>query len=226
MKNKLHNDSNHNLNYVENGQNKIEGGQENDEKVENSEKFRKDKEKQQKNEIKSLFSYEEGEIKRIIWALKKNENFYKTEDGVKIIDIIKRESRNYDAIISVPSSSYWQSLKKFDHMHKILRKVPNYIPYAIVPRLHKSEQKKLNKMERINQIYKSYRLSLRFKYLIKNSTSKNYGDSNSANLNILIVDDLRTTGLTLHEAYSTIKSFASCGPNHVKVKCLTIAYEA
>jgi predicted amidophosphoribosyltransferase len=175
----------------------------------------KDQEKQEKNEIKSLFPYEDHEIKRIIWSLKKDEGFCNTKDGIRIIGIIKRESKNFDAIISVPSSSYWQSLKKFDHMHKILRKIPRYIPYAIVPRLHKSEQKSLNKMERINQIYKSYRLSLRFRYLIMNKTD----------LNILIVDDLRTTGLTLHEAYSIVKSTPHKFGD-IRIKCLTIAYEA
>lgn len=184
--------------------NKLTKDQEKDNKLEEI------KAKQDKNEIKSLFCYEDSEIKKIIWSLKKNEGFYKTKDGLKIIEIIKRESKAYDLIVSIPSSSYWQNFKNFDHMHKILRKIPNYIPYSIVPRLHKQEQKKLNKMERINQIYKSYRLSFRFRYLIKNKN----------NLNILIIDDLRTTGLTLHEAYSTIKSFTQS-----KVNCLTIAYE-
>lgn len=162
------------------------------------------------HKVKSLFSYEDIEIKKIIWSLKKDINFCKSKDGIKIIDIIKRESKNYDYIISIPSSSYWQNIKGFDHMHKILRVIPNYIPYSIVPRLHKKEQKKLNKMDRINHIYKSYRLSFRFRYLIKNKN----------NLKILILDDLKTTGLTLHEACSTIQSSVQC-----TIDCLTIAYE-
>ena len=184
-------------------------------------------------EIKSLLCYGVENVKKAIWSLKTDKDFYKSEAGVKIAKILENEITKESGltekvVVCVPSSSFWQNKKKFDHMHILLKNIAkdnkqvfNYISYAIIPRLHKDLQKGLNKKQRQDQTISSFELSGYFKKVLKNKF-----------LEIIIIDDVKTTGATLNECAETIQRYLVKEKideqidEKMKIRCLTIAYEA
>ncbi|MEI6042017.1 MAG: hypothetical protein WCQ00_00395 [bacterium] len=160
-------------------------------------------------------------------------------------------------IICVPSSSFWHNKKSFDHMHLFIRNLRRffegicknksftitdkpvcsnfeYIPYSIIPHLNKDLQKGLNKNERSIQTVGAYQLSYYFKFriklLLKKITSQtNQTDQNkSPILQILIMDDVMTTGSTIKECRRVVYEYLQKieADEVVHVNCLTLAYEA
>lgn len=193
-----------------------------------------------KRDIKSLFCYGNEKVKKMIWSLKTNPRFCNTENGEKLIKIIRREIQNKEdcsgkkiIVVCAPSSSFWQNKKDFDHMHSLMKAVfkgwhplsinPRYIPYAIIPHLNKDSQKILNKKERQEQSRDAYALSGYFKYLLRKDISKD----NSV-VSILVIDDVKTTGSTVNECIRTIEKHAKKYSSEVTLNAngLTIAYEA
>lgn len=204
-----------------------------------------------KYEIKSMFLYGNEEIKKIIWSLKTNSMFYNSENGNKLMESVRKEIQNKDyemqktIVICAPSSSFWQNKKGFDHMHifmkaclknwrknssTILTKSTqhiHYIPYAIVPKLNKSLQKALNKKDRQKQTLGAYGLSNYFKFFLR---------TNKELCNILILDDVKTTGSTLNECSEVVEDYLNylldkqkinlSQKEQITIRCLTIAYEA
>ena len=150
--------------------------------------------------------------------------------------------RHAPIIIAPPSSSYWQSKKGFDHMHVFMKKISKtygykYIPHAIIPKLAKGSQKLLNKKERQDQSCGAYTLSNYFKYFLKTAlkakatlTSATAEAAEAQVFEILIIDDVKTTGSTVIECIKTVERYVSLGhlssENNVNVSGMTIAYEA
>lgn len=232
--------------------------------------------KQANNKIKSLFCYGNEDIKKIIWSLKTDQSFFESENGKRLIVRLWDEVQNKECvdtnlvavdgtggdltstnlvktiIICVPSSSFWQSKKSFDHMHVFMKAcvknwksrlklakaemVPKYIPYSIIPRLNKDLQKGLNKKDREKQSLGAYELSNYFKLFLKYNFFNKNKRYKVKNLRILIIDDVKTTGSTLIECSNTVENYIkgllnkhgleSLWQINVVVNCLTIAYEA
>jgi predicted amidophosphoribosyltransferase len=173
-----------------------------------------------KHETKSMFCYGNEDIKKMIWSLKTDPRFYKSEDGKNLIESVRKEiqSDTKTVVVCVPSSSFWQNKKSFDHMHVFMKncvKNMKYIPYAIVPKLNKDLQKGLNKKDRQAQTSGAYELSNYFKYFLKTINGEWY---------ILIVDDVKTTGSTLNACAGTVEDYLE--KQDVNIKCLAITYEA
>lgn len=186
--------------------------------------------------------------------------------GVTTIDTSDTvDAATYTLIVCAPSSSFWQNRKSFDHMHVFMKACAKYwgknndefryIPYAIIPRLNKSSQKGLNKEERQKQTLGAYELSNYFRYFLKVRLSRQMKvfsakvEATAPALKIVIIDDVKTTGSTLHECANVIENYleevlakrntkntlAIDEDNNrhedraipkISINCLTIAYEA
>ncbi len=210
------------------------------------EKLKENRSKFQNNEIKSLFCYGDANIRKMIWSLKTDSKFFKSSDGVDLTGALIKEISSNTMIICAPSSSFWQNRKNFDHMHVFIKNFVKrlrwnnnnitYVPQAITPRLNKKPQKVLNKQERQNQTIGAYDLSNYLKYhlrqrLLKKTTSTKNSPLFTTNhsAEILIIDDVKTTGSTLIECRKTVEKYInslSLEDDKVKIGCLTLAYEA
>jgi len=107
----------------------------------------------------------------------------------------------------------------------------SYIPHAIIPRLNKNLQKELNKRERQNQTIGAYSLSNYFKYHLRQRLL----EKTILAFEILIIDDVKTTGSTLIECRDTVERYVNSLSSEnnkadttklLSIRCLTIAYEA
>lgn len=209
----------------------------------------------------TFFNYREQTIKNIINKIKNDKDFLKlskSSEAKTLINQLLRQICKIEEdfarsksdssianirliIVTVPSTSYWMSKKNFDHMHILIKQLIkfskskiNYIPFALVPRVSKGSQKRLTKEQRIIISKEAYTLSLFFRKILKD------GDCN-----IIIIDDIHTTGSTIKSCASTISNYvdlinrqeknkqsknkngneASGKIRMVNIKSLTIAYE-
>ncbi len=118
----------------------------------------------------------------------------------------------------------------------ILNTEVKYVPYSIIPKLNKSLQKGLNKKDRQKQSSGAYGLSNYFKHFLRYHFFNKNKRSAIPNWNILIIDDVKTTGSTLNECSHIVENyieglldkygFISQQQTKIIIKCLTIAYEA
>ena len=137
--------------------------------------------KDRNNNTESIYCYRDEETIDLIKGLKHDKDFYKKESSLALRKVlcekISTEFQDFSAgiIVAVPSTSFWHSRKSFDHLNifinKILKNDKNkylkYLPYAIIPRLYKSNQKNLNKIQRFEQSQNAYSLSLSFRDMLK-----------------------------------------------------------
>ena len=201
--------------------------------------------------IHSIYCYKDQETKELVWSLKTETEFFNKNTKAKelleniykyIIFIVKKYNIRELNILHPPSRSYWNSTKKFDHMNKLIKNLLRFhiksiklnncdynlkishIPHGIVPNVNKSPQKSLNRIERIKQSKDAYTLSYYFKYILKNWTKVLTNEDKNRAL-ILIIDDIKTTGVTLTECADTIKKFSKLYSREVEIVLLAIANE-
>lgn len=144
--------------------------------------------------------------KKIIYQYKYNHKRYYSELFanfiIKKIDEIKLNIK-IDLIIPIPSGKERIAYRGYDHIGDIVEIVEKKqkIPYfKLLKRVkHKKAQVSLNKKERINNIKNSYEIDK-----TELSNIKRYFNTDIFNLNVLIIDDIYTTGATIDEARKEI----------------------
>lgn len=157
-----------------------------------------------------FFKYE-GIIRRMILNYKFNDKAFLYKTFVNFL--LKNENlfeilQSYDTIVPVPISNkrlkqrgYNQSLLIAKEINKYLKVNLNY--KSLVKNVHVIQQSKLNKEDRLKNIQGVYKLN-----------NKEILESG----NILLIDDIYTTGSTVNECSRVLKS-----ANVNKVGVLTIA---
>lgn len=157
-----------------------------------------------------FFKYE-GIIRRMILNYKFNDKAFLYKTFVNFL--LKNENlfeilQSYDTIVPVPISNkrlkqrgYNQSLLIAKEINKYLKVNLNY--KSLVKNVHVIQQSKLNKEDRLKNIQGVYKLNN--KEILESS-------------NILLIDDIYTTGSTVNECSRVLKS-----ANVNKVGVLTIA---
>lgn len=132
----------------------------------------------------------EGIVKNAIWRLKKDRYIYSAETfGKMIYDMLKAygQEKNIDCIIPVPVNTNTLKSRGYNQAMLIAKEISVFsgIPImdkAIIVSDKKQEQKKLNAKQRAENAKKAFLFS---------------GKSNIIGLNILLIDDVCTTGSTL-----------------------------
>lgn len=149
----------------------------------------------------SAFSYETKGVSRLIYKLKTTGNRYVTEflaDGM--IEAVKREYMNisFSAVTFVPAYSFKTSNKGFDHARLVAEIISKRLNLELVDsgivRKGIRNQKYLKGNKRIENAKNSY--------IIK-KTVKNLSG------NILLVDDVMTTGSTFSVCSGLLKSIGA-----------------
>lgn len=143
------------------------------------------------NELMYIFRYE-GQIRKIIIDYKFNEKSYIYENFVNFLLKNKKifeNIKNYDTIIPVPISKKRQKERGYNQSLLIARKIAEktnleLMNNCLIKTKNIIEQSKLNKEDRLQNIYGVYELKNR--QLIENKK-------------ILLIDDIYTTGSTVNE---------------------------
>ena len=161
-------------------------------------------------ELMYLFKYE-GQVRKLILDYKFNEKSYMYKTFVnfllnnkKFFNIIK----SYDTIVPVPISKQRYKQRGYNQCELLGREIANIVDIqyennCIFKQKNIIEQSKLNKEERIRNIQGAY-------YLKNGKKLKNK--------NVLVLDDIYTTGSTVNECCKIINE---AKPN--KIGVLTIA---
>lgn len=143
------------------------------------------------NELMYIFRYE-GKIRKIIIDYKFNEKSYIYVTFVNFLLKNKKifeNIKNYDTIIPVPISKKRQKERGYNQSLLIARKIAEktnleLMNNCLIKTKNIIEQSKLNKEDRLQNIYGVYELTNR--QLIENKK-------------ILLIDDIYTTGSTVNE---------------------------
>ena len=149
------------------------------------------------NELMYIFKYE-GQIRKLILDYKFNEKSYLYLTFVNFLLKNKKifeNIKNYDTIIPVPISKKRKKTRGYNQSLLIARKIAELTDLelmnnCLVKIKNIIEQSKLNKEDRIQNIQGVYKL--KNKQLIENK-------------NILLIDDIYTTGSTVNECSKILK---------------------
>lgn len=149
------------------------------------------------NELMYIFKYE-GQIRKLILDYKFNEKSYLYLTFVNFLLKNKKifeNIKNYDTIIPVPISKKRKKTRGYNQSLLIARKIAELTDLelmnnCLVKTKNIIEQSKLNKEDRIQNIQGVYKL--KNKQLIENK-------------NILLIDDIYTTGSTVNECSKILK---------------------
>ncbi len=149
------------------------------------------------NELMYIFKYE-GQIRKLILDYKFNEKSYLYLTFVNFLLKNKKifeNIKNYDTIIPVPISKKRKKTRGYNQSLLIARKIAELtnlelMNNCLVKIKNIIEQSKLNKEDRIQNIQGVY--ELKNKQLIENK-------------NILLIDDIYTTGSTVNECSKILK---------------------
>ena len=149
------------------------------------------------NELMYIFKYE-GQIRKLILDYKFNEKSYLYLTFVNFLLKNKKifeNIKNYDTIIPVPISKKRKKTRGYNQSLLIARKIAELTDLelmnnCLVKTKNIIEQSKLNKEDRIQNIQGVY--ELKNKQLIENK-------------NILLIDDIYTTGSTVNECSKILK---------------------
>ena len=149
------------------------------------------------NELMYIFKYE-GQIRKLILDYKFNEKSYLYLTFVNFLLKNKKifeNIKNYDTIIPVPISKKRKKTRGYNQSLLIARKIAELTDLelmnnCLVKIKNIIEQSKLNKEDRIQNIQGVY--ELKNKQLIENK-------------NILLIDDIYTTGSTVNECSKILK---------------------
>ena len=149
------------------------------------------------NELMYIFKYE-GQIRKLILDYKFNEKSYLYLTFVNFLLKNKKifeNIKNYDTIIPVPISKKRKKTRGYNQSLLIARKIAELTDLelmnnCLVKTKNIIEQSKLNKEDRIQNIQGVY--ELKSKQLIENK-------------NILLIDDIYTTGSTVNECSKILK---------------------
>ena len=149
------------------------------------------------NELMYIFKYE-GQIRKLILDYKFNEKSYLYLTFVNFLLKNKKifeNIKNYDTIIPVPISKKRKKTRGYNQSLLIARKIAEQTDLelmnnCLVKTKNIIEQSKLNKEDRIQNIQGVY--ELKNKQLIENK-------------NILLIDDIYTTGSTVNECSKILK---------------------
>ena len=175
------------------------------------------------NEISTLLSYKDQKVKSLIWEIKYHRNKKALEIASKIIfeaikdDLYEKEifeKREY-VLVNIPITKNKLSLKGFCHTEVLckeilelcakddfLNKKISYDPNILIKiKDTKPQSHTKSKEERF--------LNLKDCFEIKNITNKN----------IILIDDVVTTGTTIKEAVLTLKKNGMD-----KISCYTLAH--
>lgn len=153
--------------------------------------------------ITSLFSYKDNKVSGLIYQLKyKNkkhvlENIYESCAG-KVINWERFQKRDSWVIVPVPTSAQKKRIRGFNQAEIIAEGLARLLPNiekveldGITRKDSDSQTKTKNKTERLKNVIGAYRVTNE-----KLFTGKN----------ILIIDDVLTTGATLNEMRKILKS--------------------
>ena len=149
------------------------------------------------NELMYIFKYE-GQIRKLILDYKFNEKSYLYLTFVNFLLKNKKifeNIKNYDTIIPVPISKKRKKTRGYNQSLLIARKIAKLTDLelmnnCLVKTKNIIEQSKLNKEDRTQNIQGVYKL--KNKQLIENK-------------NILLIDDIYTTGSTVNECSKILK---------------------
>lgn len=148
-----------------------------------------------------FYSYKDREVKNIIWNLKYRKDKKSLEiicqSFEKFFEIINLNQKQDLVLISIPSSKKRKSQRGFNQIElissKILKKNNNieYYPENIIRIKHTEKQSWQNKKERFENMQNAFQII----------NPKIY-----KNKNLIIIDDIYTTGATIQNILKEIKT--------------------
>lgn len=160
------------------------------------------------NQEEISYGFYGGILKELVLSFKYKKNFVAGEVLADLfIEIIREQNINADYICYIPMSKKAEKKRGFNQCEVIAKNVSEYIDIpinnSIIKNKYTKEQKKLSKEQRI--------LNVKGAFSIKRK-------SNLYGKDIILIDDVTTTGATLTECRKVLKKY---GVN--KIICLTIA---
>lgn len=150
----------------------------------------------------------EGDVKKIVLKLKNDNAKYLTPHMAKfMVNRLKQETFSFDLILPVPLSQKSLNKRKYNQASLLAEEIAKltnsaYNNTVLIKEKETKHQKELGFLDRQNNLHNA------FKVVDKNAI---------INKNILLVDDVMTTGATSNECAKTLKKYAN------KVYVLTFA---
>ena len=154
------------------------------------------------------YGYYNGVLKKLILEFKYNKNFVAGSILVDFLcDLIIENQIDIDYIVYIPSSKKTIKNRGFNQCEYLAKEINKNLDISICNDVIKNknvkEQKLLSKEERCKNIKGAFKLKT---------------DKNIKNKKLLLIDDVMTTGATLHECEKLLKENGA-----LSIKMLTVA---
>jgi ComF family protein len=155
--------------------------------------------------------YYEGEIKDAVYRIKRSSDLYSARilSGLMAQTVRKRHPKTkFSYVVPVPLHFIKQRLKGYNHAAYLAKETAKQLQIplkakALYRKRYTPQQKKLSALDRL--------MNINGAFAVRKGMDFNGG-------NILLVDDIKTTGATLNECAKALKAAGA-----EKVFCLTLA---